>query len=68
MLVIVVVVVFAFWRPLFAGATLAPVDQLWSVEPFVSETVGTVLSEAAPPGCCGNPRRLGRSGVGVAQR
>lgn len=49
MLVIVVVVVFAFWRPLFAGATLAPVDQLWSVEPFVSETVGTVLSEAAPP-------------------
>jgi len=48
-IVIVAVVTFAFWRPLFAGATLAPVDQVWSVEPFASASVDAVSSEAAPP-------------------
>ena len=46
---VVAVVLFAFWRPLFAGGTLAPVDQVWGVEPFASEVSDAAQIEAAPP-------------------
>eukprot|EP00665_Eupelagonemidae_sp_cell47_P011138 gene11137-1993_t len=49
MLVVATVVLFAFWRPLFAGATLSPVDQVWGIEPFASEASDVVQIEAAPP-------------------
>lgn len=49
LLVIVGVVLFAFWRPLFAGATLAPVDQVWGVEPFAAEAPTSLTIEPAPP-------------------
>ena len=48
-LVIAVVVLFAFWKPLFAGATLAPVDQVWRTEPFASEAPVGLQIESAPP-------------------
>lgn len=47
------IVLFAFWRPLFAGATLAPVDQVWRSEPFASIAPDGLSIEPAPVGALG---------------
>lgn len=46
-LVFVAVVAFAFWRPLFAGGTLAPDDQVWSTPPFSADAPAELSIEIA---------------------
>ena len=48
-LVFVAVVAFAFWRPLFAGGTLAPDDQVWSTAPFRADAPAELSIEIAEP-------------------
>ncbi len=46
-LVLVALVLFAFWRPLFAGGTLAPDDQLWLSDPFNADPPAGLTIEVA---------------------
>lgn len=46
-LVLVGLVLFAFWRPLFAGGTLAPDDQLWLSDPFNADPPPELTIEVA---------------------
>lgn len=46
-LVLVALVAFAFWEPLFAGGTLAPDDQLWLSDPFNAEPPEDLTIEIA---------------------
>ncbi|HAB58535.1 MAG TPA: hypothetical protein DCE75_10835, partial [Acidimicrobiaceae bacterium] len=48
-LVFVAVVAFAFWRPLFAGGTLTPDDQVWSTAPFRADAPAELSIEIAEP-------------------
>ena len=46
-LVLVGLTLFAFWRPLFAGGTLAPDDQLWLSDPFNADAPADLTIEVA---------------------
>ena len=48
-LVFVAVVAVAFWRPLFAGGTLAPDDQVWATAPFGAVAPAELTIEVAEP-------------------
>ena len=48
-LVFVAVVAVAFWRPLFAGGTLAPDDQVWVTAPFGAVAPAELTIEVAEP-------------------
>ncbi|MEO0492694.1 MAG: YfhO family protein [Actinomycetota bacterium] len=52
-LVFVAVVAFTFWRPLFAGGTLAPDDQVWSAAPFGADAPAGLTIEVAEPDAIG---------------
>lgn len=49
----VALVVFMFWQPLFAGGTLVPHDQAETHAPFVDEPVEGLTVEVAPTGSVG---------------
>lgn len=46
-LILLALVLFAFWRPLFAGGTLAPDDQLWLSDPFNASAPDGLTIEVA---------------------
>ncbi len=45
--VFIAVIAVAFWRPLFAGGTLAPDDQVWSTAPFSADVPAELSIEIA---------------------
>jgi len=48
-LVFIAVIAVVFWRPLFAGGTLAPDDQVWATAPFGADAPAELTIEVAEP-------------------